>query len=133
MQWARNIADRLGISVWVVWVGVAALVVALVILYRRFQAARSGTGTNAGTSGQNDVLNGPFSSGIDGTTANQNPTSPDGGADSGTTNAPPVPTSTGSTPPTTSGGSGTTTATNKVFVHPSPWPAPTSTLGGIAK
>lgn len=133
MQWARNIADRLGISVWVVWVGVAALVVALVLLYRRFQAARSGTGTNAGTSGQNDVLNGPFSGGIDGTTANPNPTSPDGGADQGTTPAPPVPTSTGSTPPASTSGSGGSSGGSKVFVHPSPWPAPTSTLSGIAK
>src|SRR5512146_1719204 len=131
MQWARNIADRLGISVWVVWVGVAALAVALVLLYRRFQAAKSGTGTNAGTSGQNDVLNGPFGSGIDGTTANPNPTSPDGGADQGTTPAPILPPT--RVPPTPAPTSGGDSGGNKAFVHSSPWPTPTSTLSGIAK
>lgn len=84
MNLIDRIADRLQISPWVVWLGLGALVVALVIIYRRVTGAASSASPNSA----NDVLNGPFASGIDGTTANPMPPSPDGGADTGTTNAP---------------------------------------------
>lgn len=74
------ISERFGVSRWVVWVGLAGLVIALVIVYRRR------TGKSAGGSG--DVLNGPFSLGDQMNSANPWPTSPDGGADTGTTPAP---------------------------------------------
>ena len=92
-----RLAERLQVSVWVIWLGLGALVVALVILYRRMRSGASSASTSPNSAG--DVLNGPFGSGIDGTTANPMPPSPDGGADTGTTNAPaqtPV-----STPPPT--------------------------------
>lgn len=84
MNFIDRIADRLQVSPWVIWLGLGALVVALVIIYRRVTGSASTTSPNSA----NDVLNGPFAGGIDGTTANPMPPSPDGGADTGTTPAP---------------------------------------------
>lgn len=137
MNFIGDLADRLGVSRWVIWVGLAALVVAIVIIVRRIRSGGttgvSSTATNAGTSGQNDVLNGPFGSGIDGTSANPVPPSPDGGADQGTTPAPTQPaptTSSGSTPTTSAAGS---TGAGAVYVHPTSWPSKTSTISGLAQ
>lgn len=81
-----RIAERLQVDTWVVWLGLGALVVAIIILVRRAISGASSSSTSPNSAG--DVLNGPFAGGIDGTTANPMPPSPDGGADTGTTPAP---------------------------------------------
>lgn len=117
MSFLDGLAERLGVSRWVIWVGLAALVVAIIIIVRRLRGQ-----SGAASPSTADVLNGPFAGGIDGTTANPVPPSPDGGADTGTTPAPTQPAPT-SPPPAKSAA---------VYVHPTAWPTKTSTLSGIA-
>lgn len=82
-----SLAERLGISRWVVWVGLAALLVAIIILYRRWRSGASGA-AGVGPNSAGAILNGPWSKGADGMSANPLPTAPDGGADQGNTPAP---------------------------------------------
>lgn len=120
MNFIDRIAERLQVSAWVVWLGLAALAIAIVIVIRRLTGAGSTAGVSSNSAG--DVLNGPFSSGNPGTSANPLPTAPDGGADSGSTPAPTA------NPPT----AGTPLVSSKTYVHPSTWPTKNSTLSGIA-
>lgn len=127
MDFLQGIADRLGVSVRMLVLGtLAVLAVGGFIIWRRNQAnaAAGVTGTPAGSVG---VVNGPWSSGADSISANPLPSSPDGGADSGSTSSgtstpPPLPTTTPVQP----------AASGAVYVHPTPWPTQTSTLSGIA-
>lgn len=122
MTFIDDLADRLGVSKWVIWAGIIGIAIALYIVIRRAQSNVNAASTT-NTSG--DVLNGPFGSGIDGTSANPNPPSPNGGADTGTTPAPVV------TPPAP--GAPVATHPNAFYVHPTPWPTQGSTISGLAK
>lgn len=126
MNWMRDLADRLGVDVWVIWLALGAVVVAAIILVRRFITATNAanTATNAGMAGQNDVLNGPYGSGIDGTTANPNPTSPDGGADQGTTPAP------SASPPSTNPPSNPRRVATVILPSDMTWPQIAARYGG---
>lgn len=87
MQWSRDLADRLGVSVWVVWAGLAGIAFAVYLVLRRARAGASSANASP------DILNGPFSGGIDGISANPFPPSPNGGADNGVTGSATVPAS----------------------------------------
>jgi len=96
----ERIADRLGVSVNVVYIGVAAVVVGIAIwLIRRSPKTPAATGASAQTGATTDstgviptgngtlgggISNGPWSSGADAISANPLPWSPEGGADNGT-------------------------------------------------
>lgn len=120
-----HLAERLGTPRWVIWVGIAGILLALVIAYRRTRAG--GMRMNPNSAG--DVLNGPFSSGIDGITANPLPTSPDGGADTGGTPSgtmPPV-----AIPPTPS--SGPRQVTSIILPSDMTWPQIAQTYTGSSQ
>lgn len=97
----QRLADRLGVSVNVIYVGMAALVVGVAIwLIRRGpKAPTAATGASAQAGATTDttgiiptgngtlgggISNGPWASGADVISANPLPWSPEGGADGGT-------------------------------------------------
>ena len=122
----QRLADRLGVSVNVIYLsGAALLVVLLIVVWRRRVAA-----TNP-ASATGAIVNGPWSSGADTISANPHPTSPDGGADHGSTPAAQSTTPTISPVPVVPAPTVHATDT-RVFVHPTAWPTRTSTLSGIA-
>jgi hypothetical protein len=105
MNFIRSIAERLGVDTWVVWVGLAALVVALVLIFRRLSGATGGTGLFG------DVTNGPWSTGADHTNSSGAiDSSPPGGADTGSTPSP-------TAPPPSSGGIQTTTRVTTIKLN----------------
>lgn len=116
----QELADRFGVSVYVLYGALALVVVGLVLWLRRVMPQAPAMDTSsANTTG---VVNGPWSTGAQTISTQPNGTSPQGGADS-------INPATTGTQTTTSGTPATASA---IYVHPAPWPAKTSTLSGIA-
>lgn len=121
-----HLAERLGTPRWVIWVGIAGVLLALVIAYRRARGGASGA-TNPNSAG--DVLNGPWSHGADMSSANPFSSSPDGGADTGVTPSgtmPPV-----AIPPTPS--SGPRQVTTIILPADMTWPQIAQTYTGSSQ